>query len=273
MRQHTIDLSEIRALAEREEARWPRRREALHTSGVPLMEAGGAAATAAPAGPAGEPAAPAGTTPGTPANDAIAPELASRMEQMERSILGNIESLVRGPDDGRPQIDPNDPLAAFLADTEVSDDGLAALLGETEPQQPQVPDQFAQAIRALAQQRQEDRQEFERLAGFVQQQQLARDAQDLETRFPELRDQQAAQAAVDASTKFAESIGMPELAGLPQVVELVYKASKVDAAAASEVPAGGDHIGLEPGSGAAPVPQADVAQGILAAGRAPSFFT
>lgn len=269
MTQHTVDLTEIRALAEREESRWPSWRAALRASGVPLMEAGGVAAPATPGEP-GDPAAPAGAA---PANDAIAPELASRMEQMERSIIDNFTSLVKGnPDDGRPQVDPNDPLAAFLADPEIPDDGLAELLGE-QPQQQQVPDQFAQAIRALAQQRQEDRQEFERLAGFVQQQQLARDAQDLETRYPELRDQQAAQAAVDAAAKFAESVGMPDLAGLPQVVELVYKASKVDAFAASEVPAGGDHIGLEPGSGAAPVPQADVAKGILAAGQGSNFFT
>lgn len=104
---------------------------------------------------------------------------------------------------------------------------------------------------------------------------LEREAADLEEEFPELMDEAKAEQAVKAARQQAAQMGNPDLAGRPSFIGLVYKASKADQIAASEVPAdGGGHVQLEGGGGAAPpASEEDVRKGIVQAGGGNGFWT
>lgn len=126
--------------------------------------------------------------------------------------------------------------------------------------------QALQALQALAQRTQGQDHAVQQVMQRLEQMELREQATQLMERYPELREQQHATQALEAAAQAAASLGRPELANSPGLVELVYRASRADALAQSGVPAGDEHVRLEGGGGAAPTPQDEnVGQGIVAA--------
>lgn len=86
----------------------------------------------------------------------------------------------------------------------------------------------------------------------VQEMQVERQTDDLIARYPQLGDPKVAQEVVDTTHQWAQSIGHPELAGDPRVMEMVYSAALAKEQAGKE---GADASGaatLEGAGGASP---------------------
>src|SRR5262245_39244431 len=97
------------------------------------------------------------------------------------------------------------------------------------------------------------------LAPYIERQEEQRRTEEiemLEDAYAELKDGRVARGVVQAADTAARKFGMPQLAGEPGFVELVYKARKADQRAADEQPAGTQppEAQLERSGGVAPPP-------------------
>jgi hypothetical protein len=179
-------------------------------------------------------------------------QFAPLMDRLEQG-LGDITSRLEALTPAEQEAAQGDPAAAFeqeFADLFGAEDEPAAQGLDPKALQAVIDQMVEQRLAPVAQQTQDLRLEYE--------------VKDLEARIPALQDPGVRQQAFDHASQLAERMGIAPSVAL---VEVAYKASKFDAMAQSEVPAGGEHVGLEGGGGAAPnSPDADVAGRIVAAG-------
>lgn len=183
--------------------------------------------------------------------------LTERLEQGLGELRSEIASL--RPVEAAEAETPTDPWAQEFA----------GLFGEEEitPEEQQLDArQLVQAIQAASQ-----TQTQQALAPVMEQMQRLQgelDAQALIKEFPELEDSAVASKAVEAATELAQQMGVPQLGRSAALVRVAYLAAKAEGAAQSEVPAGGEHVGLESAAGGAgqAAQETDEAQRIVNAG-------
>lgn len=185
--------------------------------------------------------------------------LSQRFDQMEERIgpmLERIEQGLPAPEGGEPEAgaEEGDPFAGV---------DLDALFGADGQPDPAAAEQVLQSMQAATQ------AAVGPLAAEVAQMRADRQAEVLTTQYPELNDQATLDWVARDAAERAHSMGDPNLARNPGIIELVYLAGKAQRTAAQETPAGTEGAAaLEGGGGAAPAPTSeDRGQAIVDAGR------
>lgn len=111
--------------------------------------------------------------------------------------------------------------------------------GELTPEaaQQQLAQMVNPMLAPLQQQNQQLAQQTAQLQQMMQELEMDRGAEQLESKYPELREQEKADSLVASAAQMAQQIGSPDLVGRTGFLELVLKAQRADAAAASETAA------------------------------------
>jgi hypothetical protein len=196
------------------------------------------------------------TEPAGGGEDAAASRLLAQFEDFTSNVnsrFDQMEQRIQPETDNEEEEEESDDFDFELSPSDFDDDDFTDEGTLTPEAQRRA---FMEAVRAAVRAELAPRERAEA------EQRRSAEADALEQKYPRLQDPKVQQEMIDKTIEWAQSVGKPELAQEPKLLEMVYLAAEAGRRAEGEIPAGSTReVRLETGTGAPPAEQSKEDEG------------